>query len=141
MGFFDKVFGKQPEYPELSEESTAAKQLKAVSSDLEQLAKDVKDPLEVIPGENGAYVFIGHPPKKFGIAWIEENRVKSFKTLMEEQGLTAQQVAKLSDALREIYLRHQDVEHFQTTIAARDVIITPSKPLENDVREVLTRLQ
>ena len=140
MGLFSKVFGQSQEYPDLARDSAAARQLAAVSSDLEKLARDVKDPMEVVPSDKGAYVFIGKPPKKFGIAWIEGDQIKSFKTLMEEQGLSAQQVAKLSDALRDIYLRHQDANHYRTTIANRDVIITPSKPLENEVREVLTNL-
>ena len=140
MGLFSKVFGQSQEYPDLARDSAAAKQLAAVSSDLEKLARDVKDPMEVVPSDKGAYVFIGKPPKKFGIAWIEGDQIKSFKTLMEEQGLSAQQVAKLSDALRDIYLRHQDANHYRTTIANRDIIITPSKPLENEVREVLTNL-
>lgn len=140
MGFMDKMFGKNPQYPDLAGDSTAAAQLAAIKSNLEKLAKDVHDPMEVVPCDNGAYVFIGKPPKKFGIAWIEGDNIKSFKTLMEEHGVTAQKVAKLSDDLREVYLRHHDTEHYHTKIANRDIVVTPSEPLEQDVRKVLTSL-
>lgn len=140
MGFMDKMFGRSPQYPDLAGDSTAAEQLAAIKSNLEKLAKDVHDPMEVVPSDNGAYVFIGKPPKKFGIAWIEGDNIKSFKTLMEEHGVTAQKVAKLSDDLREVYMRHHDTEHFHAMIANRDIVVTPSESLEQDVRKVLTSL-
>lgn len=141
MGLFGKMFGQELHYPELSENSAAAGRLEAIRSNLEKLAKDVHDPMEVIPTEDGAYVFIGKPPKKFGIAWIEGDEIRSFKTLMEEQGLSGQDVAKISDQLREVYVRHHDSEpHYKTTIANREVVVTPSAPLEHDVREILPRI-
>jgi hypothetical protein len=38
----------------------------------EKLAGETKDPLEVVPAEDSVYIFVGKPPKKFGIAWIEQ---------------------------------------------------------------------
>ena len=140
MGFFDKMFGGAPKYPELDSASEAAGRLEAIRGNLEELARGVSDPMEVIPSQAGAFVFIGKPPKKFGIAWIVDNQVKSFKTLMEEHGVSATEVAKVSDELREAYLRHHDTEHFQTTIAERDIVVTPSEPLEHEVREILSQL-
>jgi len=139
MGIFGKMFGSEPQYPDLAGNSTAAGQLEAIRSNLEKLAQDIHDPMEVVPTDDGAYVFIGKPPKKFGIAWIEGGEVKSFKTLMEEHGMSGQEVAKISEELREVYVRHHDTEHFRTKIADRDVVVTPSEPLENDVREILSR--
>jgi hypothetical protein len=140
MGFLDKVFGKTPQYPDLARDSAAAGQLAAIKANLEKLAQDVNDPMEVVPSNDGAYVFIGKPPKKFGIAWIEGDQIKSFKTLMDEHGITAQKVQKLSDELREIYTRHHDTEHYRAMIADRDIVVTPSKPLEEEVRKVLSNL-
>ena len=140
MGFFDKRFAKKPQHPDLAEDSTAAAQIAAVNDNLEELAQNVRDPLEVIPTDGGAYVFIGKPPKKFGVAWIEGGEIKSFNTLMEEHGMSSQDVVKISDKLREIYVKHHDCEHFRAMIANRDVVVTPSKPMENEVREVLGNL-
>lgn len=141
MGFFDKMFGQSPSYPELSTDTQAAARLQAIRGNLETLARDVSDPLEVVPAEEGAYVFIGKPPKRFGIAWIEGNQVHSFKSMMEEHGVSAQTVNKISDELREAYQRHQDENRFQTTLAQRSVVVTPSEDLEHEVRDILSRLQ
>ena len=140
MGLFGKIFGQEAQYPELAGDSTAAAQLAAIQSSLEQLASNVSDPMEVVPTDAGAYVFIGKPPKKFGIAWIEEGEVKSFKTMVEEHGMTNTEVARVSDELREVYERHTDTEHFRTTLADRSVVVTPDPGLEQDVREVLSKL-
>jgi hypothetical protein len=116
------------------------KKMEAIRSNLVELTEMISDPLEVIPADDGAYVFIGKPPKKFGIAWIEDGKVKSFKTLIEEHGMTAAQVNGLSDELREVYIRHLDSsEHYHSKIADRDIIVTTSKPFENEVREILSR--
>ena len=139
MGLFGKMFS-QEKYPDLAGNSTAATRLAAIRGDLEKLVKDISDPMEVVPTDDGAYVFIGKPPKKFGIAWIEGGEVKSFKTLMEEHGMTGQDVAKVSDELRDVYVKHHDAEHYRASIANRDIVVTPSTPLENDVREILSRL-
>lgn len=139
MGVFGKMFGQQQQYPELSGDHDAARKLAAIQSNLEELTQKVAEPMEVVPADDGAYVFIGKPPKKFGVAWIEGGEVKSFKTLMEEHGMTAKEVNALSDELREVYVRHHDGEHFHTKIADKDIIVTPSEPLEHEVREILSR--
>ena len=140
MGLFDKMFGAHPEYPELSGDHEAARKLAAIQSNLEELTEKISDPMEVIPADDGAYVFIGKPPKKFGVAWIEGGKIKSFKTLMEEHGMTAQEVNALSDELREVYVRHHDTEHFHAKVADRDIVVTPSEPMEHEVREILSRM-
>ena len=140
MGFFDRMFGGAPKYPELDSASTAAGRLEAIRGNLEALARDVSDPMEVIPSREGAFVFIGKPPKRFGLAWIEDNQVKSFKTLMVEHGVSGDEVAKVSEELREAYLRHLDAEHYRTRIAERNIVVTPSEPLEQEVREILSQL-
>lgn len=140
MGFFGKMFGQQPQYPELSGDHSAAQRLAAIEANLEQLTRDVHDPMEVVPAEDGAYVFIGKPPKRFGIAWIKGGEIESFKTMMEKHGMTAQEVARVSDELRVVYERHHDTEHFHAKIGDRDIVVTPCEPLEHDVREILTHL-
>jgi hypothetical protein len=59
---------------------------------------------------------------------------------MEEHGMTTAEVNALSDELREVYVRHTDnSEHYQAKIADRDIVVTPSEPLEQEVREILSR--
>lgn len=140
MGLFSKMFGSKSQYPELGSDTEAAGRLKAIRENLEELMKDVSDPLEVIPVENGAYVFIGKPPKKFGIAWIEEEEVQSFKSMMAEHNVTAQTLNRVSDELRAAYERHQQTERYRTTIGQRDIVVTPSAPLEQEVRDILSSM-
>ena len=140
MGFFGKMFGGEPSYPELSADTQAAARLEAIRRNLESLARDVSDPLEVVPAEAGAYVFIGKPPKRFGIAWIEGNEVKSFKSIMAEHDVSAQTLNRVSDELREAYERHQGENRFQAQVADRQVVVTPSSGLEQEVRDILSSL-
>ncbi|AMV73455.1 hypothetical protein JCM30471_18710 [Desulfuromonas carbonis] len=140
MGLFSKMFGSEPQFPELGPDTEAAGRLEAIRGNLEELAKDISDPLEVIPGDGGAYVFIGKPPKKFGIAWIEGDEVKSFKSMMAEHNVTVQTLNRVSDELREAYQRHQEEARFRTTVADRAIVVTPSEPLEQEVRQILASM-
>ena len=87
MGFFKNVFSGQKEYPELDAASPAARQLEPLRSTLEKLAREVGDPLEVVPCPHGAFVFIGKPPKRFGAAWVREDKVTNLKDLATEKKL------------------------------------------------------
>ncbi len=140
MGMFGKMFGQHEQYPELSGDHAAARKLAAIQSNLEELTQKVSEPMEVIPSDDGAYVFIGKPPKSFGVAWIEGGVVKSFKTLMEEHGMTGPEVNALSDELRDVYIRHHDTEHYHTKISNKDIVVTPCEPMENEVRAILSRM-
>ena len=140
MGFLSKILGGTPDYPQLQPEMPAAQQLKAVSANLKQLAGEVSEPMEVVPGESSAYVFIGKPPKRFGIAWIEDDQIKSFKSVVSEQKVSQQMLNKVSDELREAYKRHDDVSRYQTKVGDREIVVTPSETLKDEVHTILTRL-
>jgi len=140
MGFLSKILGGTPDYPQLQPDMSAAQQLKAVRTNLEELAKEVKEPMEVVPGESSAYVFIGKPPKRFGIAWIENDQIKSFKSVVAEQGVSQQMLNKVSDDLREAYKRHDDATRYQTKVGEREITVTPSEALKDEVRSILTSL-
>ena len=81
MGFMDKLFGSSKEYPPLNEDNPAAQRLEALRQPVEKLISEIKDPLEVIPGDETAFFFIGKPPKKFGVAWVgQDGKVINFKS-------------------------------------------------------------
>lgn len=140
MGFFGNMFKRGEDLPELSGDSIAAGQLEAIRANLEKLAGDVSERMEVIPTDEGAYVFIGKPPKRFGIAWIENGEINSIKTLMEEHGVSQQEIMRISDRLRDVYARHHASEHYQMMIAQREIVVTPDASLGEDVRDVLHSL-
>jgi len=111
-----------------------------VKPQLRELAEQVKDPLEVVPAEHAAYVFIGKPPKNFGLAWIHDGKISGLNTLVEEHGLKPLEVEKLVDQLRDAYERNADVSRFCTTVHDRDVVVTPSARLEKEVHEIIDKV-
>ena len=133
MGFFSKKL----QYPELDSNTPAAEQVHEVENQLQDLMSQVKDPLEVVPAQDHAYVFIGKPPKKFGVAMIEDGEVQSFVVAAKEKGLDQARIQMLNDQLRDAYLHNMDAERFKTSVAGKEVVVTPSTQLDKEVRQIL----
>jgi hypothetical protein len=137
MGLLDKLFSGTPDLPAIDTNSTAAERVAHVEKELHDLAANVKQPLEVVPAEHAAYVFIGKPPKKFGLAWIHDGKVSGLNTLVEEHGLQPSEAAKVADQLREVYERHQDVQRYNAQVQDVEIVVAPSPKLEREVHEVI----
>lgn len=137
MGFFDKLFGGSKKYPDLAPDTSAAKKLNSIKDPLEKLSKEVNETIEVIPAEDSAFVFIGKPPKNFGMAWIEDGKVHSFKTLSEEKGVPQNKLLKLVDALANAYRKSDNHDRYSTTIGNKVITVTPSQKLAKEVQQIL----
>ncbi|MFC1719893.1 hypothetical protein ACFL00_01980 [Pseudomonadota bacterium] len=140
MSLFGNLFSSKPDYPVIDPSSTAASRITQIKDQLGELAGQVKDPLEIVPARDAAYVFIGKPPKRFGLAWIHDGKISGLNTLVEEHGLKPLQVEKVVDQLREAYERNADVSRFCMTVQDRDVVVTPSASLENEVHEIIAKV-
>ena len=141
MGLFENLFsGRTPDYPPLEDDSLAGKKVAEIEHELQELVHKVSDRLEVIPSDHAAYVFIGKPPKKFGLAWIHEGKVSGLNTLIEEHGVTPAEIEKVLEALREAYQKHQDAEHYTATIDERNVVVTASESLEREVHSIIDEI-
>lgn len=141
MGLFGSLFsGKAPEYPQLDDASRAGRKVAEVEDQLHDLMQKVSQPLEVVPSDHAAYVFIGKPPKKFGLAWIHDGKVSGLNTLIEEHGVTPAEIEKVLDQLRDAYARHQDAEHYTATIDERKVVVTASEALEHEVHDIIDKI-
>jgi len=140
MSLFGNLFSSKPDYPAIDPASTAASRIAEVEAELGELAGRVKDPLEVVPAEHAAYVFIGKPPKNFGLAWIHDGKISGLNTLVEEHGLKPLEVEKVVDQLRDAYERNADVNRFCATVQDRDVVVTPSPRLEKEVHEIIEKV-
>jgi len=136
MGLFDKLLGKQ-DYPDLDPSHPAAGKLENVQQQLETLVKEIPEPLEVVPAEEAAYVFIGKPPKKFGVAWIENGQIHNFQTLVKEKGVQPFTLQGISEKLREAYERHSSEPRFKASVADRDIVVIPSSPLQAEVEQII----
>ena len=140
MSLFGNLFSSKPDYPAIDPSSTAASRIAEIQTQLGELAGKTKDPLEVVPAEHAAYVFIGKPPKKFGLAWIHDGKISGLNTLVEEHGLKPLEVEQVVDQLREAYERNADVSRYCTTVEDRDVVVTPSARLETEVHEIIDKV-
>jgi hypothetical protein len=140
MSLFGNLFSSKPDYPAIDPSSAAASRIAKVKAQLGELAGQVKAPLEVVPAEQAAYVFIGKPPKKFGLAWIHDGKISGLNKLVEEHGLKPLDVDKVVGQLRDAYERNADVNRFCTTVQNRKVVVTPSPKLEQEVHEIIDKV-
>ncbi len=137
MAFFGKLFGTQKSYPPLEPDNQNYARLQEFRRPLETLADEVNDQLEVLPGDKAAYVFIGKPPKKFGIAWIRNGEVFNFKKVAEKQAVTPVQLQKASEHLRSAYERSQSDTRYSTQLGDRTLVVADSKKLKGEVSRII----
>jgi len=131
------LFSKKLNYPDLNLDNPAAEQIHEVEGQIKDLMGQVSDPLEVIPSVDHAYVFIGKPPKKFGVAMIEEGKVQSFLAAAKEKGLDQAKIQQLNEQLRQAYIHNVDAQRYKTSVAGKDVVVTPCKQLDQEVQQVM----
>lgn len=131
------LFSKKPNFPELDSGNPATEQLHEVEQPLKELMGQVSDPLEVVPSDDCTYVFIGKPPKKFGVAKIEEGKVKSFVAVAKEKGLDQAKIQKLNEKFRDAYTHNMDAQRFMTNVAGKTVVVTPSTRLGQEVSQIM----
>ena len=131
------LFSKKVDYPELGDDSPVAEQINEVEGPLKTLMNQVSDPLEVIPADNQAYVFIGKPPKKFGVAVIEGGAVQSFVAAAKEKGLEPVKIQKLNEQFRDAYIQNQDAQRYKASIAGKEIVVTPCAELARQVSQIM----
>ena len=137
MALFGKIFGTQKTYPPLEPDDPLSKRLQNIRQPLETLADEVNDQLEVVLGDKKAYVFIGKPPKKFGIAWIQNQEIFNFKKVAEKQSVSPVQIEKASEHLRSAYKQCQDDTRYSTQLGDRTLVVAASEKLKDKVSGII----
>jgi len=138
MGLLGKFFGAKYNYPTLDASDPVATYLESAHSPIKKLADKTNDQLEIVPAKDSVYIFIGKPPKKFGVAWIEDgNKIVNFKTLVDEKGLPPDKLQQLSEELRKVYIAHQEKPRYVTKISDREVVVIPSNSLVDNLKGVV----
>ena len=137
MGMLDKLFGGKNDYPPLPPDNDALARLDQVKPQLEELASRVNDHLEVVPGEQEAYVYLGKPPKRFGIAWLHDGKVDGLNELVDEHNLSQPQVQKLIGALSAAYEHASDAPRYSTEVAGKQVTVIPSRGFGKEVHQII----
>lgn len=140
MGLFDGLRGKKDDYPALDPNSEAAVQLAKHSQHIGDLAKRANDRLEAVPASEGLYVYVGKPPKQFGVVWYENGEEHSFMSVMKDRGLSKEQVQDLSDELRDVYTTHQHEPRYTHDLAGQKLVVTPAPTLADDLRRVISEI-
>jgi hypothetical protein len=137
MGFFNKIFGGRKEFPALDAANPAARRLDEMREPLESLMEDVNEPLEVVPVGPRPFVFMGNPPKRFGLAWVEAGQVKNLQTLVDEKGIAPDRMSRLVEQIRTAYEHSASDPRYQATVAGRQIVVAPSERLEEEVEEII----
>jgi hypothetical protein len=137
MGLLGNFFGSKVDYPPLPPGNQALDKLDEVKAPLEALAHKVSDHLEVVPAEHEAFVFLGKPPKRFGIAWIHDGKVTGLKEFAEEHQLSQIEVGKLIVRLGEAYQHASEAPRYSAEIGGKQMVIIPSKDLAQEVHQIL----
>ena len=139
MGMFDKLFGDKQDFPPLPADNDAAAKLDEMKAPLEELAAKVNDHLEVIPAEHEAYVYLGKPPKRFGIAWIHDGKMDGLKEIVEENELSQADTLKMINSLGSAYKRASDAPRYSAEFAGKKVVVIPSEKLGQEVHQIMER--
>jgi hypothetical protein len=140
MRLLDKLLGKKNDYPTLEASSDAAQAIDKLSASITQLAEETGEQLEVVPGLPTAYVFVGKPPKKFGLAWVTNGEVGNFKSLVEDKGIQPLVLQTIVDKLTAVYERNANVSRFQTTVGERQIVVTPSDDLHQALHTIMDKV-
>ena len=137
MGMLDKLFGSKNDYPPLPANNDAAAKLNEVKAELEELAGRVSDHLEVVPAEHEAYVYLGRPPKRFGMAWIHDGKVSSLNELVGENKLTQHEAQKLVTELGHAYEHASEAPRYSAELGGKKVVVIPSTGLGQEVHQIM----
>ena len=137
MGIFDNFFSTRKVHSPLEATDPLAKHLDKIREPLENLANTTKDQLEVVPANKATYVFIGKPPKQFGIAWVQDGKVYNLKKIADTKGLSTSKLEKTSTELSKAYKRSQEDTRYSTKIGSCSCLVTPSETLGQDVDRII----
>jgi DNA-binding transcriptional ArsR family regulator len=137
MGLLDKLLGNKVNHPPLPAGNEAMAALRQVKAPLEELAHKVSDHMEVLPAGHEAFVFLGKPPKKFGIAWIHDGKVTGLKELAEEHHLSQLEMGKLIVRLGEAYEQASDSPRYSAEFGGKQMVVIPSQSLQQEVRQIM----
>ena len=137
MGMFDKWFGDKQDFPPLPADNEARAKLDEIKAPLEELASKVNDHLEVVPAEHEAYVYLGKPPKRFGIAWIHDGKLDGLKELVDENNLSQVEAQKMIGALGTAYEHASDAPRYSAELAGKKIVVIPSRELGQEVHKIM----
>jgi len=137
MGFLDRLFGgSAPQHPPVEPGTPLAARLDTFSGELEQLVGNVRDAIEAVPERDALFVFVGHPPKGFGVVRYGADGEANLIQVMREAKLPPMRVQEVSDQARRAYVAHQEAPRFALQVGKRAITVIDSEPLGAKLDEV-----
>jgi hypothetical protein len=139
MGLLKSLLGEE-KHPSLPDDSYAVDRIDKVLPGLRQLIAETNDRFEVVPAERSAYVFIGKPPRKFGMAWVTGDKVENLGELAREKKFSPITLEKIEDELSAAYKQSETDQRYSYEIDGQEVVVTPSQELETEVNRIIQAL-
>jgi len=137
MGFLDRIFGGgQPQFPALEPSSDAAARLAPFAGQLAALAGQVRDHVEAVPERDALYVFVGRPPKEFGVVRYRADGEENLIQLMRERKLPQSRIQEISDQARAAYVAEEQAPRFTHQAGKRALPVIDSETLGRKLDEV-----
>jgi hypothetical protein len=137
MGILDGLFG--PKHPPLPETDPAVLRLGDAGEEFESFVAKANDKLEVVTGEGPIYLFVGKPPKAFGVVWFDNGERHDVRSMMDSGTLTPQVAGQLARDFGDIYVSHSTDDRYSYAIAGHAVTVTPSPELHNELSQAVER--
>lgn len=138
MGLFDAFVG--PKHPELAADHPAAATVASLGDGFASFVASANDRMEAVVGDGStAYVFVGKPPKAFGLVWFEDGVRSDVRAEMEAHRMTRETASILVSGLGDVYTRHSAAERFAHKVAGHAVTITPSVEFHTDIANAIAR--
>lgn len=138
MGLMARLFGGD-EHPALAPGSPEAARMERYHGTATAFAERLKDRIEFVPGASVLYAIVGKPPDAFGVAWFEGGEEHNLKSLVKARGLSGAQVQRLSDELRDAYVRSSGEQRYAMPVGKKKVVVTPSATLEQELARIIHR--
>lgn len=126
--------------PELDPQSNAGRTVEELHTKLAQLADSSGKDLELIPSEHGAYVFIGHPPKDFSLAWIHDHQISRLEEMENEHHLSMGEQDDVQKSLQALYQHHRRDYRFQASVNGHTLQVLPSNAMQLDLHDIVERV-
>ncbi|PKQ29579.1 MAG: hypothetical protein CVT60_04715 [Actinobacteria bacterium HGW-Actinobacteria-10] len=139
MGLFNSMFGSK--HPDLDSKSDAASQIARQGHALEAFVSSANDRMEAIPGDGPLYVFVGRPPKAFGLVWFDGDGRHDVRSMVESKAMTRDAASQLAQELPVIYSRYSEEGRFAHKIGSTSIVVTPSAAFYAELQQAVTQAQ
>lgn len=138
MGFLGKLMGKADNLPSINPDVPEHRMMESFKKHIKVLLENVEDPIEVLPYEDKAYVFVGKPPKQFGFMWMDDKYINNLKGVVKEKGMSMADLGRISEDIRTVYTNNRDMlKKYSWKVDNAQVIIISSDTLGQGLKRIV----